>query len=59
MRIVAGLFGYYHSAATMVREEIDPEVPGLTRRVTLSSCHTEPVRAFTQSWPACPPPGYP
>ena len=40
-------FGYYHSAATMTREETGPEVPGLTRRMTLSSCHADPVRAFT------------
>jgi hypothetical protein len=40
-------FGYYLPAATMVREETGPEVPGLTRRMTLSSCHTDPVRAFT------------
>jgi hypothetical protein len=40
-------FGYYHSAATMVREETSPPVPELTRRITLSSCHTDPVRAFT------------
>jgi hypothetical protein len=40
-------FGYYHSAATMVREETGPAVPELTRRITLSSCHADPVRAFT------------
>jgi hypothetical protein len=40
-------FGYYHSAATMVREETSPPIPELTRRITLSSCHTDPVRAFT------------
>jgi hypothetical protein len=40
-------FGYYLSAATMVREETSPPVPGLTRRITLSSCHAGPVRAFT------------
>ena len=40
-------FGYYLSAATMVREETSPPVPELTRRMTLSSCHTDPVRAFT------------
>ena len=40
-------FGYYHSAATMTREEAGPEVPELTRRITLSSCHADPVRAFT------------
>jgi hypothetical protein len=40
-------FGYYLSAATMVREETSPPVPELTRRMTLSSCHADPVRAFT------------
>jgi hypothetical protein len=40
-------YGYYLSAATMVREETSPPVPELTRRITLSSCHTDPVRAFT------------
>ena len=40
-------FGYYHSAATMTREENGPAVPELTRRMTLSSCHADPVRAFT------------
>ena len=40
-------FGYYLSAATMVREEAGPQVPELTRRITLSSCHADPVRAFT------------
>ena len=40
-------FGYYLSAAVMTREETSPAVPELTRRITLSSCHTDPVRAFT------------
>jgi hypothetical protein len=39
-------FGYYHSAATMARDEAGPPVPELTRRMTLSSCHADPVRAF-------------
>ena len=39
-------FGYYLSAATMVRDETGPAVPELTRRITLSSCHADPVRAF-------------
>jgi hypothetical protein len=39
-------FGYYLSAATMVREENGPPVPELTRRITLSSCHADPVRVF-------------
>jgi hypothetical protein len=40
-------FGYYLSAATMTRDEDGPPVPELTRRITLSSCHADPVRAFT------------
>jgi hypothetical protein len=40
-------FGYYLSAATMIRDEAGPPVPELTRRITLSSCHADPVRAFT------------
>ena len=40
-------FGYYLSAATMIREETGPPVPELTRRITLSSCHADPVRALT------------
>ena len=31
----------------MVREETGAAVPELTRRITLSSCHADPVRAFT------------
>ena len=38
-------FGYYHSAATMVREETGPPVPELARRMTLTSCDTDPARA--------------
>ncbi len=39
-------FGYYLSAVTMMREENGPEVPELARRMTLSSCHLDPVRAL-------------
>jgi hypothetical protein len=39
-------FGYYLSAATMTRDEDGPGVPELTRRITLSSCHADPVRAL-------------
>ena len=39
-------FGYYFSAATMTRDEAGPPVPELTRRITLSSCHADPVRAL-------------
>jgi len=38
--------GYYLSAATMVREEAGPAVPELARRMTLSSCELDPVRAL-------------
>ncbi len=40
-------FGYYLSAATMIRDEDGPPVPELTRRITLSSCHADPVRTLT------------
>ena len=40
-------YGYYLSAATMTREEDGPAIPELTRRITLSSCRADPVRALT------------
>jgi hypothetical protein len=39
-------FGYYLFAGTMMREERGPAVPELARRMTLSSCHLDPVRVF-------------
>ena len=39
-------FGYYASAATMMREEHGPPVPELARRMTTCSCHTDPARAL-------------
>ena len=39
-------FGYYLSAAIMVPDEQAAAVPELARRVTLSSCRHDPVRAF-------------
>jgi hypothetical protein len=39
-------FGYYASAGTMMREEHGPAVPELARRMTVSSCHTDPARAL-------------
>ena len=39
-------FGYYLSAANMVREEHGPTVPELARRMTLCSCELDPVRAL-------------
>jgi hypothetical protein len=41
-------FGYYLPAATMTREEHGPPVPELARRMTLSSCELDPVRAFAK-----------
>ena len=52
-------FGYYLSAATMTREEDRPAVPELTRRITLSSCHADPVRAFTPVLARMPEDGIP
>lgn len=40
-------FGYYHCTATMTREETGPPVAELVRRMTLTSCHLDPVRALT------------
>ena len=39
-------FGWYLSILTMVREEDGPAVPELTRRMTVCSCHLDPVRAL-------------
>jgi len=39
-------FGYYLSAGTMTRDEQGPPVPELARRMTLASCHLDPVRVF-------------
>ncbi len=39
-------FGFYLSAGTMMREEHGPAVPELARRMTLSSCALDPVRAL-------------
>ena len=39
-------FGYYLSAATMMREEAGPAVPELARRMDLSSCALDPARAL-------------
>ena len=39
-------YGYYLSAATMTREETGPAVPELARRITLTSCDLDPVRAL-------------
>jgi len=52
-------FGYYLSAGTMTREERGPEVPGLARRMTLSSCRLDPVRAFVPALTGMPADGIP
>jgi hypothetical protein len=39
-------FGYYASAATMMPGEHGPAVPELARRMTVSSCDTDPARAL-------------
>jgi hypothetical protein len=42
-------FGYYFSAATAVREEGGEAVPELVRRMVLTSCAHDPVRAVVPS----------
>ncbi len=39
-------FGYYHSAATMTADEHGTAVPELARRMILTSCELDPVRAL-------------
>jgi hypothetical protein len=39
-------FGYYLSAGTMTADEHGPAVPELARRMTLTSCELDPVRAL-------------
>ena len=49
-------FGYYASAATMMPAEHGPPVPELARRMTVSSCDTDPARAIVPAltrMPAC------
>jgi hypothetical protein len=52
-------FGYYLSAAVMTREEHGPPVPELARRMTVSSCHLDPVRALVPVLTAMPAAGIP
>jgi hypothetical protein len=52
-------FGYYASAATMMREEHRPPVPELARRMTVCSCHTDPARALVPVLTAMPAAGIP
>ncbi len=47
-------FGYYFSAGLMMPDEAGPPVPELARRMTLSSCCHDPVRAFVPVLTAMP-----
>jgi hypothetical protein len=47
-------YGYYLSAAVMMREETGPAVPEFARRAALSSCRHDPVRAFAPVLTAMP-----
>jgi hypothetical protein len=52
-------FGYYPSAATMMREEHGPAVPELARRMTACSCRHDPARALVPVLTAMPGHGIP
>ena len=52
-------FGYYLTAAVMTADEDGPPVPGLVRRMTLSSCRHDPVPAFAPVLTAMPGQGIP
>ncbi|HVT69257.1 MAG TPA: hypothetical protein VHF26_16015 [Trebonia sp.] len=52
-------YGYYLTAAVMVRDEGGPPVPELARRMTLSSCGHDPVPAFVPVLTAMPAAGTP
>jgi hypothetical protein len=52
-------YGYYLSAGVMMRDENGPAVPELARRVMLSSCRRDPVRAFVPVLTALPGQGIP
>jgi hypothetical protein len=52
-------YGYYLSAAIMMREENGPAVPEFARRATVSSCRHDPVRAFEPVLTAMPAAGIP
>ena len=47
-------FGYYPSAATMMRDEHGPAVPELARRMTICSCRHDPARALVPVLTAMP-----
>ena len=52
-------FGYYPSAATMMRDEHGPPVPELARRMTVCSCLHDPARALVPVLTAMPGAGIP
>jgi hypothetical protein len=52
-------YGYYISAATIVREENGPAVPELARRMTLTSCHLDPAPAMVPVLECLPGSGVP
>ena len=52
-------FGYYASAATMMREEHGPPVPEPARRMTVCSCDADPARALVPALTAMPAAGIP
>jgi hypothetical protein len=52
-------FGYYFSAGIMMPGENPPAVPQLARRMTLSSCRQDPVRALVPVLTAMPAAGIP
>jgi hypothetical protein len=52
-------FGYYFSAGIMMPPENGPPLPELARRMTLSSCRRDPVRAFAPVLTAMPDHGIP
>jgi hypothetical protein len=52
-------YGYYISAATMVKEENGPPVPELARRMTQTSCHLDPARAMVPVLQRMPAAGIP
>ena len=52
-------FGYYLSAVTMVAMENGAAVPELARRITMCSCHLDPVRGLLPVLLAMPAAGIP
>jgi hypothetical protein len=52
-------FGYYPSAATMMRQEHGPAVPELARRMTACSCRHDPARALVPVLTRMPADGIP